>query len=159
MTLPNVRSIRESTSKRTAVQMMAIVFAVGFLIVGVLGFVPGVTTEYGELTWAGHQSGATLLGIFAVSALHNAVHLAFGISGLVLARTYTGARAYLIGGGTVYLALWLYGILIDRASTANIMPVNNADNWLHLGLAAGMMTLGLLLGRYAIHTGHPQGRM
>ena len=47
-----------------------------------LGFIPGVTTNYEELTFAGHHSGAQLLGIFGVSVLHNIVHLLFGVAGL-----------------------------------------------------------------------------
>lgn len=124
-----------------------------FLIVGVLGFIPGVTTQYEQLTWAGHHSGALLLGLFAVSVLHNIVHLAFGVAGVVLARWFDGARRYLIGGGVIYLALWLYGLTIDHGSAANFVPVNNAVNWLHLGLGVGMVVIGALLGRYAIHAG------
>ena len=58
-------------------------------------------TNYDELTFAGHESGALLLGIFAVSVLHNIVHLAFGVAGLLMARTFTGARGFLIGGGVI----------------------------------------------------------
>ena len=39
------------------------------------------------LRFAGHGSGAYLFGVFQVSVLHNLVHLAFGVAGLVLART------------------------------------------------------------------------
>jgi uncharacterized protein DUF4383 len=93
----------------------------------------------------GHHSGAKLFGVFAVSGLHNVVHLAFGIAGLLMARTYAAARAYLLLGGLVYLALWVYGMLIDHNSAANFVPVNGADNWLHLGLGAGMVLLGVTL--------------
>jgi hypothetical protein len=51
----------------------------------VLGFVPGVTTNYDELTFANHHRTAKLLGNFQVSVLHNIVHLLFGIVGLLLA--------------------------------------------------------------------------
>lgn len=119
--------------------------AVVFLLVGVLGFIPGVTTNYGDMQFAGHDSGAELLGVFQVSILHNIVHLLFGIAGLALARTVSGARAYLVGGGAVYAVLWLYGLVIDHDSGANFVPINGADNWLHLGLAAGMIALGLLI--------------
>ena len=68
------------------------------------------------LEWAGHHSGAKLFGVFATSGLHNVVHLAFGIAGLLMARTYAASRAYLLVGGLVYLALWIYGILIDHDS-------------------------------------------
>ncbi|MEU3273116.1 DUF4383 domain-containing protein [Saccharomonospora sp. NPDC006951] len=122
------------------------VVAALFLVVGILGFVPGVTTNYDSLTFAGHHSGALLLGVFAVSVLHNIVHLLFGVAGFVLARTAGGARGYLIGGGVVYAVLWLYGLLIGHDSAANFVPLNTADNWLHLGLAVLMIGLGLVLG-------------
>ena len=115
-----------------------------FLLVGILGFVPGVTTDIDLLKLAGHDSGALLLGIFAVSVLHNIVHLAFGVAGLAMSRTASAAKAFLVGGGVVYLVVWLYGVLVSESSAANFVPVNTADNWLHLGLAVGMIALGLL---------------
>ena len=131
----------------TNLQKAATVVAATFLLVGVLGFIPGITTHYGDMTFAGHDSDAKLLGIFEVSVLHNIVHLLFGIVGLALARRWDGARSYLIGGGVIYLVLWLYGLLIDRNSGANFVPVNNADNWLHFVLGVGMIALGVVLGR------------
>lgn len=131
---------------RSSGQVAAMVVAALFLVVGILGFVPGVTTNYDSLTFAGHHSGALLLGVFAVSVLHNIVHLLFGVAGFVLARTAGGARGYLIGGGVVYAVLWLYGLLIGHDSAANFVPLNTADNWLHLGLAVLMIGLGLVLG-------------
>jgi hypothetical protein len=130
---------------RRPVQLAATVVAAVFLLVGVLGFIPGVTTEYDGMTFAGHESTAMLLGIFHVSILHNIVHLLFGIVGLALARTVSGATNYLIGGGIVYAVLWLYGLVIDHDSMANFVPVNTADNWLHLILAIGMIGLGVAL--------------
>lgn len=128
-------------------QVAAALVAVVFLLVGVLGFVPGVTTGYDRLGFAGHHSMAMLLGLFMVSVLHNIVHLLFGVAGLASARTPRGARLFLIAGGAVYLVLWLYGLVIDHGSDANFVPVNTADNWLHLGLGAGMIALGLLTAR------------
>jgi hypothetical protein len=118
-----------------------------FLVVGILGFIPGVTTNYGSMEFGGHHSDAKLLGIFEVSILHNIVHLLFGVAGLALARSWDGARAYLLGGGAVYLVLWVYGLLVGHESSANFVPVNDADNWLHLLLGLGMVALGFLLGK------------
>jgi Domain of unknown function (DUF4383) len=132
---------------QTDVQKAALAVGAVFLLVGILGFIPGITTDYDSLTFAGHESGAHLLGIFEVSILHNLVHLAFGVAGLLLARTWSGARGYLIGGGVIYLLLWLYGLLIDFEKPINFVPVNNADNWLHFGLGVGMVLLGVLLSR------------
>lgn len=128
-------------------QSLAKLVGIVFLLVGVLGFVPGITTNYGDMSFAGHNSGAELLGIFQVSILHNIVHLLFGVAGLALAKTADGARTFLIGGGVIYLVLWLYGIVIDKDGGANFVPVNAADNWLHLGLGAGMIALGVITSR------------
>lgn len=55
----------------------------------------------------------------------------------------------------IYLVLFLYGLVIGEDSAANFVPVNTADNWLHLGLAVGMVGPGLLLGRgHAASTEH-----
>ncbi|WP_246486321.1 DUF4383 domain-containing protein [Kribbella qitaiheensis] len=96
------------------------------------GFIPGITTDYDLLSFGGHHPMAKLLGIFQVSVLHNIVHLLFGVAAPALARTVQGARAYLIGGGIIYLVLWIYGLVIDETSSANFVPLNTADDWLHL---------------------------
>ncbi len=131
------------------VRTLATVVAAVFLLVGVLGFVPGITTGYDTMSFAGHTSEAKLLGIFQVSILHNIVHLLFGLAGLAMARSTSGAINYLIGGGAVYLVLFLYGLLIDHDSSANFVPINSADNVLHLVLGLGMIGLGMW-GRNAV---------
>ena len=140
----------------TAVQKAALAVALAFLAVGVLGFIPGITTDYDTMTFGGHHSDAMLLGIFQVSILHNIVHLLFGVAGLALARSAGTAKTYLIGGGIVYLVLWIYGLVIDQSSSANFVPVNTADNWLHLVLGLAMVLLGVVLTRRvtAAHTTH-----
>lgn len=141
-----VRTARPATGKhpiRTAAQLVGVVF----LLVGVLGFIPGITTNYDTLMFAGHESYAKLLGLFQVSVLHNLVHLGYGVAGLALARTVPGARLYFVGGGALYLVIWLYGLVIDYESGANFIPLNTADNWLHFFLGIGMIALGLVLTR------------
>src|SRR6478736_2039492 len=130
-----------TTPKYMAVQAAALLVAGGFLVIGVLGFIPGATTDYDLLEWSGHHSGAKLFGIFAISGLHNVLHLVSGFVGVALARTYAASRAYFLGGGLVYLALWLHGLFMARG----LLPINGADNWLHFGLGIGMILLGLTL--------------
>ncbi len=137
---------------RSLVQRAALVVGAVFLLVGVLGFVPGITTHYATLTFAGQDSGAQLVGLFNVSVLHNMVHLLFGVTGLALARTATTARLFLLGGGVIYLVLWIYGLLIDQHSMANFIPINTPDNWLHFVLGVGMIALGVLLPRLDART-------
>ena len=68
-----------------------------------------------------------------MSVLHNIVHGLFGIAGLALAKTASGARTFLVGGGAIYVVLWLLGLV----GGANWIPSNSADDWLHLGLGGG----------------------
>ncbi|MET0977653.1 MAG: DUF4383 domain-containing protein [Paeniglutamicibacter terrestris] len=143
----------ERTDHRSNVEKAAMVVGAVFLLVGILGFIPGITTNYDQLSGAGHHSGALLLGIFQVSYLHNAVHLLFGIAGVAMARSVRQARAYLIIGGIIYLVLWIYGLIIDHESAANFIPLNAADNWLHLVLGIGMVAVGIVLTRPS----HPIG--
>ena len=130
---------------RTPVQLAALVVGATFLLVGILGFVPGITT--GSLSFAGHTSDAALLGIFQVSVLHNLVHAAFGVAGLAMSRTAAAARSFLIGGGVVYLVLTVFGLVINHDSAINFVPVNGADNVLHLVLGVAMLGLGVVLGK------------
>ncbi|GAB2864601.1 DUF4383 domain-containing protein [Streptomyces deserti] len=138
---------RRTPAAYTPLQQAAMLVGAVFLLVGVLGFIPGVTTSYSAMEFATHESGAKLLGIFQVSILHNLVHVAFGIAGLVLARTASGAYSYLLVGGAIYLVLWIYGLLVSHRSEANFIPLNTADDWLHFVLGIAMIGLALLLGR------------
>ena len=128
-------------------QISSLVAGAAFLLVGILGFIPGITTNFDDIAFAGNDSRAELLGIFQVSVLHNIVHLLFGVLGLWAARTWTTARAFLLASGAVYLVLFVYGMVVDRDADANFVPVNTADDWLHLGLAVAMIAAGLLAGR------------
>jgi hypothetical protein len=134
-------------TEKTTIQKFALVMGVVFLAVGILGFIPGVTTNYGTMEFASHNSEAALLGIFQVSILHNIVHLLFGVLGLVASRTAAASRQYLVIGGIVYLLLFIYGLVVPHDSAANFVPVNSADNVLHIALAAVMIVAGLMLSR------------
>lgn len=136
-----------TTGHMSTLQRAAQAVGAVFLLVGILGFVPGITSNYQALGFAGHGSEALLLGIFQVSILHNIVHLLFGVAGILMARTQPQAKAYLLYGGVIYLVLWIYGLLIGHDTPANFVPVNTADNWLHLVLGIAMIALALILSR------------
>jgi len=135
------------TGHKTNIQKASQAVGAVFLLVGILGFIPGITSNYGALGLAGHGSEALLLGLFQVSVLHNIVHLLFGVAGLLMARTERQARSFLLYGGVIYLVLWIYGLVIDLSTAANFVPFNSADNWLHLILGLGMIALALVLSR------------
>lgn len=70
---------------------------------------------------------------------------------MTFARAWSTARAFLVGGGVTYLALWLYGLVIDQTSSASFVPVNTADNCRRRPLSIGPATGRLLTGA----TGRP----
>ena len=108
---------------RAEIRVIAGTVGGAFLLFGLLGFVPGITTHYGELAVAGQSSMAMLFGIFRVSIMLNVVYLVFGV-------------------------LWLFGLVIDQNGSSNILAVNRADNWLHLALCLGMVAMGVVMGRH-----------
>jgi len=132
------------------VQVAAILIAGMFVVIGILGFIPGVTSGFsgtGGMGFSGLNSRAELFGLFRVSVLHNGIHLMFGLVGAICSFTPQSARAYLFVGGTVYLILGVYGFVIDHDTDANFVPINTAGNWLHLALGAGMIAVGVATGR------------
>ena len=123
---------------KTLAQKLAFLFGVTFLLVGILGFIPGITTNYDDLAFAGTDSGAELLGIFQVSILHNIAHMLFGV-GILAARQHRTAVQDLLVAGVLYAVLFLYGLVVGESSDANFLPFNNADDVLH-----GLLSLALL---------------
>lgn len=131
----------------TPIQKTALIVGIVFLLVGIAGFIPGLTHSAEHLHGAGADSEAHLLGVFQVSVLHNFVHLAFAIAGIALAARARSSRLYLIIGGLAYLVVWLYGLIAVGNDSLNFIPVNDADNWLHLALGIGMVLLGIFVSR------------
>lgn len=134
---------------RKNVQKSSVTAGAALFILGLLGFIPGVTEHYGSLAFAGHGSEAMLFGLFQVSVLHNLIHLLSGVSGVLMSRRPLPARNFLIGAGVLYLVLWTLGQFLAQDSPVNILPVNSADNWLHLVLGMGLTVLGVAFSRDA----------
>lgn len=129
--------------RTTPVQTVARLVGIVFLLVGIAGFIPGLTTNlYDGLNFAGDGSEAELLGLFQVSVLHNIVHALFGV-GIFMAATPEGAKTFLYGSGAIYVVLFLMGII----GAGDWVPINSADNWLHIGLAIGFFALAYLTTR------------
>ena len=115
----------------------ALVFGIIFLIVGVGGFIPGLTasaTPDPGLTMThgyGHE-----LGMFPVNTLHNIVHLIFGLWGLAASRSLGGARGYAKGVAIIYAVLTVMGLIDGLDTTFGLIPLYGADVILHALLAA-----------------------
>ncbi|MBA3823470.1 MAG: DUF4383 domain-containing protein [Ktedonobacterales bacterium] len=110
-------------------------------LVGVLGFVAPLAP-----TAASAPHGA-LLGIFAIDPIHNVIHLASGIVGLLAANMAGGQYARLYAGvfGAVYAVVTIVGF-IQGNTVLNLIDVNVADNFLHTAIAAASLAVYFLAG-------------
>lgn len=127
-------------AERGHVRNASLIMGVIFLLIGVLAFIPGITTNYSSMAFA-QGSEAMLFGVFQVSMLMNIVYLATGVVGWLMSRTAPMARDFLVGAGAVYLLLWIYGLIINLETNANFLSFNTATNWMHF--AIGAVTAGL----------------
>jgi hypothetical protein len=132
---------------RADVQNAGMGVGIVLIVVGILGFIPGVTTQYSELTFLGPDSNAMFLGLFQVSMLLNIVQLAIGATGWAMSRTEHGARNFLLGAGALYIVLSIFGLSVGVDSAANFLSLNMTDNWTHLVLGVLMIAAGWLFSR------------
>jgi len=118
------------------VKTAAILFGVVFLLVGILGFVPAVT------------SNEMLLGIFHVNFAHNLVHLASGVVFLLCGMAGAGASSTFFKiFGVVYALVAVLGFMKGDGLLLGIVSNNTADTYLHTVLAVVMLLLGFVAGR------------
>jgi hypothetical protein len=133
---------------RTDVQNVGMGVGIVLIIVGILGFIPGITTNYSELRFFGPDSQALFLNLFQVSMLLNIVQVAIGAAGLSMSRTALGARNFLMGSGLLYIILSIYGLIVGVDSAANFLSLNTADNWAFMIMGIVMAGAGWLMSRH-----------
>ena len=126
--------ISRSTSNQGDIEMIksaAVLFGIVFLLVGILGFVPGVAPDQ------------MLFNIFHVNAAHNIVHIGSGIIFLIAAMGGAGAStAWFKIFGIIYAVVAIWGFTVGTGNTLWVVSNNPAVTWLHVVLAAVMLFLG-----------------
>ena len=120
----------------TTLQKLAGLFGVVFILVAVLGFI-----SPGGLAMTMDPTTGMVLGVFPVNLLHNIVHLAFGVWGLVASRAWAGSKTFFTVGGFIYVVLTCVGFLSPTGF--GLVPLGGADIWLHAVLAIAMLGIGL----------------
>ena len=130
---------------RSPIQSAALLVGLVFLLVGIAGFIPGITTDYDDLVRRSRLQGPAPR---AVRGLGPAQHRAPALRHRRTCAGDVGRRPHVPGraAASSTCVLFVYG-LSSRHSGANFVPVNCADNVLHLGLGLGMITLGAVLGK------------
>lgn len=110
------------------IQRVATISGVVFILVATLGLVAG-----GMPGMKMGGASVMLLGLFPVNMLHNLVHGAFGLWGVVAGRSEKASVTYALGSGVVYLVLGVLGLFTD--SLLGMVPIGGYDVVLHLALA------------------------
>ena len=122
---------------RTPAQWYCLLAGLALLAAGVLGFISDATFDTGN-----DVQGDSFLG-FEVNAIHNLVHVASGLVLLAASRKRASARAVALAFGAVYGLVAIIG-LIDGSDVLGLIPINGADNVLHVALAALGIVSGLI---------------
>jgi uncharacterized protein DUF4383 len=125
------------TESRTPAQLYSLLFGVTLLIVGILGFIADSSFGSGS-----NVQGSDFI-IFEVNGWHNLVHIASGLAGIVMSRRADSARLFALGFGAVYLLVTIWGF-VDGNDVLGLIPVDTADNILHLAIAALGIAAGLM---------------
>jgi ABC-type transport system involved in multi-copper enzyme maturation permease subunit len=118
-------------------QLLALVIGAVYTLIGIAGFLVTGFENFAS------ETDKTLLG-FEINPLHNLVHLAIGLAGLMLWRRLDTARTYgwLLAAG--YGLAFLYGLFAAGNSDINFLSLNGADNGLHLVSAVAGVAIALL---------------
>jgi hypothetical protein len=125
------------TRNMTPAQTYALVFGATLLLVGIVGFAVNSSFDTGTNISTGDK-----LIVFELNGWHNLVHIASGLLGLAMFRSNATARLYALGFGAVYLLVTIIGFA-DGTDVIGLIPVNTADNFLHLAIAGLGIAAGL----------------
>ena len=124
----------------TPAQWFCLLVGATLLLVGLLGFIADASFDVagsGDGDRLGNADGQLqgdgFLG-FEVNGWHNVVHLLSGLFLLAMAGKRRTAKPAVIGFGLVYGLVTIIG-LIDGNDVLGLIPVNPADNVLHLVLS------------------------
>ena len=129
-----------------SVQTFARIFGIVFLLVGIAGFVPGLTVPHTHPDVTVTSGLGLVFGLFPVNILHNLTHILFGIWGLVAARSIGGSRGYARAVAIAYALLAVMGLIAAARlyTTFGLIPLYGHDVWLHVLLAAGGAYFGFM---------------
>jgi hypothetical protein len=104
------------------------------------------------------EGAGDLLGLFPTNVVHNIVHLAFGIWGILVYRSTSGAIAYARTVAIVYAVLTIMGLIPQLDTVMGLVPLYSNDVWLHAALAAIAAYFGFVRHGELDHVNRPAPR-
>ncbi|ROQ37148.1 uncharacterized protein DUF4383 [Frondihabitans sp. PhB188] len=132
-------------------QVCALVVGLLLLVLGILGFIPGVTTDLGTITFASPDSHAMIFGLFQTTVLRNVLFIIVGLAGLGAPRSRAGATLYIVGAGGFLMTLWLYNLLFGNSDFGgNIFSANLNDFALDFCLGLAILIAALATSQFAL---------
>jgi hypothetical protein len=137
--IDSLRKEREMTTRNFAL-FLGIVYA----IVGVLGFIPGITQPppSGAPPVALDTGYGYLLGIFPINIVHNLIHLVVGLWGIAASRAFSTSRIYARTLAIVFGLLTIMGLIPGLDTVFGLVPIFGVDIWLHLLTAVAAAYFG-----------------
>lgn len=132
---PQMQMVTHVPMEVQMVKRIAMLFGVVFLVVGALGLAASGGMQMGD-----PKNPAMLLGLFPINLLHNVVHLAFGVWGVLAARSFSGSVAYCKLGGFAYLCLAVLGLVVP--TFFGLIPIGGNDVFLHTVLGVFLVWAG-----------------
>ena len=115
------------------IKTFALVFGAIYLLVGILGFIPGLNDHnHADMPPLAIDSFyGRLLGLFPVNLMHNTVHILIGIWGLLSAKSVGAARLFGKGLAIIYGLLTVLGLIPGANTLFGLAPIFGHDVWLH----------------------------
>jgi hypothetical protein len=121
----------------TQVQAFARIFGIIYVIVGILGFIPGIVQPLVDTTGLAVETGyGKLLGLVPVNLVHNLVHLGIGIWGILAARSFLGSINFAKANAILFGLLAILGIIPATNMLFGLAPIYGLDVVIHALTAA-----------------------
>ena len=118
-------------------RLFALIFGAVYGLVGLLGFVPGITTPpAGSHDLVLDVAHGNILGLFPTNILHNLVHLLVGVWGIAAYRDFGMARTFAKANAILFAILTVAGLIPGLDTLFGLVPLHGNDVWLH-ALSAG----------------------
>jgi hypothetical protein len=124
----------------------ALVWGILFLVIAASGVIPGLWQpagpEHPDMKMDSMYGDA--MGLFPVNLLHNIVHFAFGVWGIVASRSWDAAKTYAKATAIIYAMFVVMGLIPGLDTTFGMVPLFGHDVWLHVLLAAPAAYFGFV---------------